>query len=209
MASAAFISAYPELTDGFLAKVEAISARLGNNPGDLLALMDFETGGTFSPSKRNPTSGATGLIQFMPSTARALGTSTSALAQMSQLRQLDFVEAYLTPFAGRLGSIEDLYMAVLYPVAVGRPADAILFRSPSIEYAWNSGLDVNGDGAVTKREAASHVRARLRPTAPLQPAPPPAYSAAVADGITAPLAAGIAVGGFLIYLQHARARHAA
>ena len=38
-----------------------------------MAVMSFETGGTFDPGIRNAAgSGATGLIQFMPSTAAGL-----------------------------------------------------------------------------------------------------------------------------------------
>lgn len=41
-----------------------------------MAAMAFESGETFSPSIKNAAgSGAVGLIQFMPSTAKALGTS--------------------------------------------------------------------------------------------------------------------------------------
>ena len=46
------------------------------NPDFLLACMAFESGMSFCSSIRNAASGATGLIQFMPSTARGLGTTT-------------------------------------------------------------------------------------------------------------------------------------
>ena len=41
--------------------------------------------------------GATGLIQFLPSTARGLGTTTDALAGMSSVEQLNYVEKYFDP----------------------------------------------------------------------------------------------------------------
>ena len=48
-----------------------MAGRLGISEADLMAVMSFETGGTFNPNIRNAAgSGATGLIQFMPSTAR-------------------------------------------------------------------------------------------------------------------------------------------
>jgi hypothetical protein len=105
--------------------------------------------------------GATGLIQFMPSTARRLGTSTGELAAMTAERQLDFVERYFQPFRGRLRTLADVYMTILFPVAVGRPGDFVLFTSPSVRYAQNAGLDRNNDGTVTKTEAEAHVRAAL------------------------------------------------
>jgi hypothetical protein len=57
-----------------------------------MAAMAFETGETFSPSIKNKASGATGLIQFMRSTAKGSGTTTAALAEMTAVDQLDFVE---------------------------------------------------------------------------------------------------------------------
>ena len=149
-------------TPEFRAKVAEIAGRLGMDPTHLMAVMSFETGGSFSPSERNRTSGATGLIQFMPSTARGLGTSTSELAQMSPMQQLDYVEKYLEPYAGKMNTVEDAYMAVLWPAAVGRGPSHTLFRQGTAAYRQNSGLDTNGDGRVTAQEAAAKVRARIR-----------------------------------------------
>src|SRR3546814_4426455 len=68
-----------------------MAARLGTKPEYLMAVMSFETGGSFSPAQANNAgSGATGLIQFMPNTAAGLGTSTAALAQMSSVEQLQY-----------------------------------------------------------------------------------------------------------------------
>jgi peptidoglycan hydrolase-like protein with peptidoglycan-binding domain len=143
----------------FKSKVRAISEKIGCDPNFLMACMAFETGETFSPSVRNRASGATGLIQFIPKTARGLGTSTDALAAMSAVEQLDFVEKY---FQGRsVRTLEDVYMAILWPVAVGKDNDFVLFATPSRAYRQNSGLDRNRDGRITKAEAAAKVRAKL------------------------------------------------
>ena len=145
----------------FKSKVILISAVLGCDPSHLMAAMAFETGETFSPSIRNARSGATGLIQFMPRTAKALGTSTAALAAMAAEDQLDFVGAYFSPHEGRLGTLSDLYMAILWPRAVAREDAFVLFRAPATAYAQNAGLDVNRDGQVTKGEAAAKVFTKL------------------------------------------------
>src|SRR5690606_7347779 len=85
----------PNVTEAFLRGVEEMAGRLGTRPEYILAVMSFETGGSFSPGVRNGVgSGATGLIQFMPTTARELGTSTDALARMSAVEQLEYVERY-------------------------------------------------------------------------------------------------------------------
>lgn len=153
----------PNVSTNFLNKVKTIGLNLGLTPEYLMAVMGFETGGTYSPSIRNPVSGATGLIQFMPSTAIGLGTSVSKLAQMTAIEQLDYVEKYLRPYKGRFSTLEDAYMAVLWPVAVGKGSNYVLFRSGTIQYTQNSGLDANRDGVVTASEAANKVRKYLPP----------------------------------------------
>lgn len=128
----------------------------------LMSCMAFESGETFSPSIKNAAgSGATGLIQFMPSTARGLGTSTEALANMSAVEQLDFVQQYFRPYAKRIGSLSDMYLAILMPKFVGQPDDAVMFLDPKIAYRQNAGLDANRDGKITKGEAAAKVRAKF------------------------------------------------
>ena len=145
----------------FRRRVREICAGLGCDPNHLMAAMAFESAETFSPSVRNRLSGATGLIQFMPSTAQRLGTTTDALAAMTPEKQLDYVSRYFSPYSGRLGTIEDVYMVILWPKAVGASNDTALFAKPSTAYEQNKALDVNGDGVVSKFEAAQFVRAKL------------------------------------------------
>jgi hypothetical protein len=146
----------------FRRKVIEIAGRLAMDPNHLMAIMAFETGRSFDPSETNHAgSGATGLIQFMPATARALGTSTASLARMSAIDQLDYVEAYLAPYAGRMQDLPSAYMAVLYPRAVDKEPGYVLFRKGSKAYKLNRGLDLNGDGQITKAEAAAKVAALL------------------------------------------------
>ena len=81
---------------------------------------------------------------------------------MSPERQLDYVESYFNPYAGRLHSIEDIYMTILYPRAIGQKTDYVLFRSGTTAYKQNKGLDRDQDGSVTVAEAAEAVRAKYR-----------------------------------------------
>src|SRR5690606_1374140 len=148
----------------FRESVFEIADQLGMNPDHLMAVMAFETGETFRPDIRNAAgSGATGLIQFMPATARGLATTTDELARMTAVQQLDFVRLYFKPYAGRLRTLSDTYMAVLWPAAIGRPDDAVLWDKASkpTSYRQNAGLDANKDGAITKGEAAAKVRSAL------------------------------------------------
>lgn len=123
--------------------------------------MAFESAYSFDPAKRNPASSATGLIQFMSATARGLGTTTDALAAMTAIEQLDYVRMYFKPYAGRMATLADVYMAILYPKAIGKPDDFALFVDPAKTYKPNSGLDANKDKTVTKAEAAASVQAAL------------------------------------------------
>lgn len=130
-------------------------------PNWLMTCMAWESGRSFRPDVKNMAgSGATGLIQFMPATARALGTSVERLAAMTAEDQLNFVWKYFRPFDGRLRSLADVYMAILWPAAVGKPDSHPLFTG-GIAYRQNAGLDVNKDGRVTKAEAAAKVAAIL------------------------------------------------
>ncbi|GAB5462087.1 transglycosylase SLT domain-containing protein [Hoeflea alexandrii] len=156
------------VSSAFRRKVIAVAGRLAMDPNHLMAIMAFETGRSFDPAETNRAgSGATGLIQFMPATARSLGTSTAALSRMSAIDQLDYVEAYLAPYAGRMKDLPSAYMAVLYPRAVDKEPGYVLFRKGSKAYKLNRGLDLNGDGQVTKAEASAKVAALL--TEGLQP----------------------------------------
>ena len=152
-----------KVSSAFKAKTIAISERLQVSPDFLMSCMAFESAETFSPLIRNAAgSGAVGLIQFMPSTAKALKTSSDELRGMSPEQQLDYVEAYFRPYAGRLYSIQDIYMTILYPKAIGKGPDYILFKSGTVAYSQNKGLDRDQDGSVTVREAAEAVRAKYR-----------------------------------------------
>lgn len=146
----------------FRSKVRAISSRIGCEASDLMACMAWESGRTFSPSVKNMAgSGAVGLIQFMPTTAMTLKTSTDALAAMMAEQQLDYVEAYFKPWKGKLHTLADLYMAILWPRAVGKPLEYVLWdkHSRPTTYRQNAGLDANHDGEITKAECSAKLYA--------------------------------------------------
>ena len=149
-----------KVSAAFKVKLVEISENIGVDPNYLISAIAFETGETFSPSIKNR-SGATGLIQFLPDTAAELGTSTADLAAMTAVDQMDYVGKYFNPYRNRLETVEDVYMAILWPAAIGKPNSWVLFSKPSAQYDRNSGLDTNKDGAVTKEKAAAMVKAKL------------------------------------------------
>lgn len=149
----------------FRARVIRLAAQHNADPSDFMACMAFESGETFRADIRNAVgSGAVGLIQFMPSTAAALGVSTAALASMTPEAQLDYVTRYFKPWVGRLKNLGDIYGAILWPGMIGRADSYVLFdraddKRPKL-YQQNKGLDFNKDGTVTRAEACAAVVAK-------------------------------------------------
>lgn len=146
----------------FRDRVFWIETQLGMPADYLMAAMAFESGESFRPDVRNAAgSGATGLIQFMPATARSLGTTVERLAAMTAEDQLNYVYKYFKPYNGRLKTLADVYMAILWPRAVGKPESYVLWtrdKEPTT-YRQNAGLDADKNGAITKAEAAGKVQA--------------------------------------------------
>lgn len=153
-----------KVSAAFRERLFAVAYALQVQPDYLMAAMAFESGETFSPSVKNAAgSGATGLIQFMPATAKRLGTTTAALAKLSAEEQLKWVELYFKPWRGRLHTLADVYMAILWPAAIGKPESMVLWDAllAPTAYRQNAGLDTNKDGVITKAEAAAKVQAKL------------------------------------------------
>ena len=135
---------------GFSDKVLSIAAKVEMDPDHLMAIFMSESG--INPTAVNPGSGATGLIQWLPSTARGHGTSTSALKNMSALEQLDWVEKYMLPYKGRLKTKADAYMAVFSPAFIGKGDNHVAYSRGQGGYEGNKGLDANNDGKITNAE---------------------------------------------------------
>jgi hypothetical protein len=150
----------------FRAKAASIAAQLGIEVDWLMACIAFESAETFSPSIKNASgSGAVGLIQFMPQTSALLGTSIEALASKTAEQQLDDVARYFRHWAGKLKTLADVYMVILWPSAVGQDDYYVLFDRDDPahpkRYLQNRGLDFNQDGKIIKSEAAACVLAKL------------------------------------------------
>ena len=110
--------AYPQASS-FADKIVSVANDLDIDPSWLANVIRSES--NFSPSIQNSSTNATGLIQFMPKTARGLGTSVEALKNMSANQQMNWVKKYLMPYKGKMNSQNDVVLAVFYPVALGKP----------------------------------------------------------------------------------------
>ena len=138
----------------FVEKVVRISKYLGISPHWLMVVMELETAGTFSPAITNEL-GYTGLIQFGDLAASDLNTNTDKLRRMDALQQLDYVQAYLQPYRGKMKRLLDVYLAVFFPVAVGKKSDFVLKTKrlkASRVAKWNPGFDLNKDQQIEVSE---------------------------------------------------------
>ncbi|RMG19094.1 MAG: lytic transglycosylase domain-containing protein [Bacteroidetes bacterium] len=152
--------------EDFEKKVRYISRRLNIKPEWLMAVMYSES--KFDPSVLNyQGTGAVGLIQFTPAAARKLNVSPERLRAMDAIQQLDYVYQYLQQVKVKHGNFEhlnDLYLAVLAPEALGKDYCYTIFARPSPEYERNAILDENQDGSVTVSDIDRRME-RMFPTA--------------------------------------------
>jgi murein DD-endopeptidase MepM/ murein hydrolase activator NlpD len=130
----------------FRKKVIQISKRAGIDPNNLMAAMAHETGGTFDPAcgtfrkKKDETAeGYVGLLQIGKDAATDLKITRTELLAMDQIKQLDYIEKYLyLPLVrGKLNTLTDFYLAVLFPVDCGKgnqPNHIVFDNSLPISY---------------------------------------------------------------------------
>lgn len=141
----------------FCEKVTEISSRLGISPDWLMAVMYFESG--LNHRAVNRSSGAVGLIQFMPSTLSNMGSTSSYIQNITNVEQLDFVYKYLLPYKGKMQSLIDVYFAVFFPAAIGKGDDYVLetnkITAETIA-ALNKIFDTNKDKKITKGEVRTY-----------------------------------------------------
>lgn len=141
------------IRDAFTSKVSDIAKNLGIVADWLMIIMFSES--SLKPDAVNPKTGATGLIQFMPATAKGLGTTTTALKGMDSIQQLNYVEKYFQPYKGKYNTLEDLYLTAFYPLALSKPDTFIIGSEKGMAYAalvadQNPGVYKNSQGYITK-----------------------------------------------------------
>ena len=134
-----------KVSPAFKKRVLQMGDNLGLDPNYLMACMALATGNTFNPNTYSAV--GVGLLPFHPQTVAVLGTTTETLAAMTPVQQLEYVERYFEPQAIRLKTLSDIYMAILWPRAVGKPEDYVLYTQ--------------NDNKITKAEAAANVQQAL------------------------------------------------
>jgi hypothetical protein len=99
----------------------------------------------------------------MPTTAKSLGTTSDALAKMTPEDQLKYVYYYFKPWTGKLKNLGDVYMAILWPAAVGNDDRFVLFdkQKKPTTFRQNAGLDLDKNGQVTRAECLVKINEKL------------------------------------------------
>jgi hypothetical protein len=172
----------------FVRELARIADANGWNADGLAAVMSHES--RFNPAAHTPIPGqtATGLIQFIESTAKRLGTTTAELIKMTAVQQLPYVEKFFKlTLGGRKPTLAEDYILATYgrPDATGKPDSFVLDRqsggsdAESMRYRVNAALDREKKGAITAgdlRRSMSGVIASAHGKRVTVPAAPPPSS---------------------------------
>jgi hypothetical protein len=139
----------------FFTELKKVSERLGLQFDWMCDAMWCES--RFNHKAVNPYGGASGLIQFVPSTAIGLGTTVQKIRLMSNLEQLPYVEKYHRNQIKSFGKPKDwidTYCLVFQPIWVGKPDTSTLNkeRFNGSAYNGNKMLDLDKNGFITKAE---------------------------------------------------------
>lgn len=150
----------------FKTKLETVSQNLNINPNWLMAVMKKESG--FDPRITNKSTNATGLIQFVPDTARSLGTSVSALKNMSAIDQLNYIEKYYK--GGNYNGVKDLYLKTFFPAAMKYSDDPnYVFKSKDIsaqQVARANPWIAKNDNQITMKDFNDYIKWIINETVP-------------------------------------------
>ena len=147
----------------FITELTRYAGLLGANVDDLMLIMYAES--RLNEKARNPKTRATGLIQFMPSTALGIGTTVDKLYLMTNVQQLYFVYKYFQSHAGELHSVYDFYKVVFFPIMLGKDKDWVLKSSTlsadTVARA-NPIIDLNKNHEITVAEFEQYVSSFLK-----------------------------------------------
>ena len=137
-------------------RLEKLATKHGFTVDEILTVIQKESG--FKTTAENPKSKATGLIQFMPDTAKGLGTTIEKIKEMDALAQLEIVDKYFTQNHTKG---QHPYVTVAYPAAAKMDMDDIVAPKDSI-IAKQNPVWQDKDGNVTKRSILGYVGAEDR-----------------------------------------------
>lgn len=164
----AFPGMVKHLSQQQIAQFVATMQKAGLDPVAVATVIESESARTWSPSVHGPKVFSespgypVGLIQFAPSTARALGTTSAQLEKMSFAQQLPYVVKFFRNAGGgaRLARLVDYYLAG-WGSGVGSAMSHVLAVAGDATYEANKALDQNKDGQITTEDLNSWVTGLL------------------------------------------------
>jgi hypothetical protein len=138
----------PLVEPDFDAELKRQTAAAGLNYDAVKNAIQVESGG--KASAQNP-SGATGLIQFMPGIAKAMGTTTEELKKMSAAEQIPYVVRYFQERnLGAKHDAGDYYVAVAAGGDyVGKPDSTVVYPKGSKGWEQNAPWRPADGGDIT------------------------------------------------------------
>jgi soluble lytic murein transglycosylase-like protein len=135
----------------FLSAIEGLAEKRGISTSELYKVIQGESG--FNPRAQNK-SGAAGLFQFMPDTAKELGVNSSDILSMSPKEQVELYDKYLERWnynsSNRLGIMQAA------PAFASRKPDAVIYSKGSAAWKQNPGWRELNDGPITVRSINSY-----------------------------------------------------
>ena len=147
--------------------VDDLASYLGVSAEDVLVIIGSES--SFDPAAVNEDGGATGLIQFMPNTAKGLGVTTDEIKNMSVAEQLDLAKRFYAPYKDKINNVTDMYMATFYPAALYEddPSYKIGTKDNTVDSVYNQNPGISkfapeGQDFITKEDFTKYVDDRTK-----------------------------------------------
>jgi len=139
----------------FTSAVSELASKYGINESEVYAVIQGES--AFNPQARNP-SGATGLFQFMPTTAEELGVSTEDIMSMSPTEQVELYDKYLQRWNYSGGNRLGIMQAA--PAFASKAPEEVIYAKGTAAWDQNPGWRELGDGPITVRSINSYYAKR-------------------------------------------------
>lgn len=156
------------LSPWFLWRLASWCSGAGVNADCILGMMHIESG--MKPDAVHPDSGASGLIQVMPSMASHYGASIDEIRGMSAEEQLERI--ILKRRWPKVTDCGVVYMANFLPAYAYEPDDTVIGRKGGTDtikgglstgaiYKGNYGFDVDKDGIFTVGDVKNFMRGKM------------------------------------------------
>lgn len=173
-----------------------VARELAIDPRELAWVIELESG--WRPDALNKTSGASGLIQWLPPTLEDMkGPSAREVREFSRELQAPLVLQFLAPSVRRMTRPGDTYLAIFNPKRLGKPDETIISPPGGLVWQQNPSLREPGNGPITvgavrrrgiappDGEYAGPPQERVERSPPTIDVPPPARGAPPPGGAPA------------------------